>query len=85
MHTRMDALVQTSKLWHHGLSLGRWLREETSPWSSLTREFHSSLWGECGLEGEGLGRGPPARVKGSTPKSEEAPSQENTNVASHPA
>ncbi|XP_045330170.1 BEN domain-containing protein 4 isoform X1 [Leopardus geoffroyi] len=36
-YTRMDAPVQTSRLWHHGLSLGEWLREESStgPRSSL--------------------------------------------------
>ncbi|XP_026911947.2 BEN domain-containing protein 4 isoform X1 [Acinonyx jubatus] len=36
-YTRMDAPVQTSRLWHHGLSLGGWLREESStgPRSSL--------------------------------------------------
>ncbi|XP_072605205.1 BEN domain-containing protein 4 isoform X3 [Vulpes vulpes] len=36
-YTRMDAPVQTSTLWHHGLSLGEWLREESStgPRSSL--------------------------------------------------
>ncbi|XP_059239263.1 BEN domain-containing protein 4 isoform X1 [Mustela nigripes] len=36
-YTGMDAPVQTSRLWHHGLSVGEWLREEsnTGPRSSL--------------------------------------------------